>query len=160
MGNLGGSKVNCHQNQLRFNEIQLECPTGRIHSVGNVLYGVISSQVTNQIYCRHETLDDYVKNHTGSTCEAKKKKLHSAKDSKPWTCYSDDEPYTNCTAGLKPDLVDTINTRCHNQTNCTVPLSNADIYTPDYIDLFNPGTAIGVNTFNEGHCGSKAAFFI
>jgi len=51
LGNLGGARVNCHQNELIFNKIDLSCPVGRIATEGHVRYGVISSQIVNQVQC-------------------------------------------------------------------------------------------------------------
>jgi|TARA_B110001450_G_scaffold143295_1_gene134091 hypothetical protein len=60
LGNMGGAISNCHQNKLIFNAIDLHCPVGRIHTEGKMKYGIISNQVTNQIYCEPETLKEYV----------------------------------------------------------------------------------------------------
>lgn len=101
-------------------------------------YGIISSQVTNQISCTPEALDLFVKSDTK---------------------YTKSNPYTNCTNHIDHTrVVDHINSKCQNKTECNIGLTNEDLYTQEYLD--NQYTTIGSDAFHKGHCGDSSAFFI
>jgi hypothetical protein len=50
LGNLGGSHVNCDLKKMEFEEINMQCRSGRI-STENAQIGVMSDQIDHQIYC-------------------------------------------------------------------------------------------------------------
>jgi len=131
----------CHQNQLLFGEIQLQCKVGRIATKGNVKYGVISTQITNQVQCLQSEVTKFVK-------------------SKP-DKFTTANPYTDCSLGMDTDyMTDYINTACNNKTSCAVKLPFDKLYTEPYRKLFNPSVIVDEETFDSGHCGNLAAFFI
>jgi len=105
--------------------------------------GVISSQVTNQIYCEPESFDAYVKS---------EKKFTTA------------DPFTNCTSNLALDvLTEKINTDCDNKTSCNIPLLSENLYSNEYFPYTKPYSTEDkskVDAFNKGHCGHHSAFFI
>jgi hypothetical protein len=138
---MGGSMVFCHQNQLIFGQIDLQCTVGRIASKGNVKFGVISSQVTNQVQCLQSEVTKFVK-------------------SEP-TKFTTANPYTDCSLGMDTDyMTNYINDECNNKTKCTVNLPYDKLYTEPYYKLFNPSVIIDEESFDSGHCGNNAAFFI
>jgi len=53
-----------------------------------------------------------------------------------------------------------INKDCDGKTECNIALTNKELYTEEYLNMYNAGTSIGLQSFNEGHCGDHAAFFI
>jgi hypothetical protein len=126
---------------LIFNQIDLQCPVGLIATKGNVRFGVISTQITNQVQCLNSEVKDFV---TANTAK-----------------FTDTKPYTNCSLGMDTDyLTEYINTECDNKTSCSVKLPFDKLYTKTYIDLFNPSVIIGEEDFDSGHCGNYASFFI
>jgi len=50
LGNLGGSHVSCDLKKMEFGEINMQCLSGRIN-VDDFQFGVMSEQISHQIYC-------------------------------------------------------------------------------------------------------------
>ena len=61
LGNLGGSHVNCDLKKLEFQQINMQCKSGRIDTTDFQL-GVMSDQIEHSIYCKQDSLDDFIKN--------------------------------------------------------------------------------------------------
>jgi len=63
-------------------------------------------------------------------------------------------------------LNETINTQCNDKLSCTIRLTNDDIYSSEYLEeSYRSVDALNSNNdqekiFNDGNCGSNAAFYI
>jgi len=53
-----------------------------------------------------------------------------------------------------------INKDCDGKTECNIALTNKELYTEEYLNMYSAGTSIGLQSFNAGHCGDHAAFYI
>ena len=82
------------------------CPTGVIDTKP-MYYGLISSEIVNQVQCTPKVLADFIK-----------------------TEYTDKKKTapTDCTSQLKPNLQDMIKKTCDGKKDCSLDLSNKNIF--------------------------------
>jgi hypothetical protein len=117
LGNLGGSHVNCDLKKLEFEEVNMQCLSGRIQTAG-AQFGVMSDQIDHQIYCQQSSLDAFIKD--GYDKQYKNKKP---------------QPYQNCSAYIDQEYVRNsfvsgpLKERCENNTICSIELDIDKFYS-------------------------------